>query len=335
MSSAQPPSAGLRPDTSRYRGGQPIEYDSVPQTYSTTSGRDPRLHSEERELGMKEYKTEQIRNVVLLGHGGTGKTSLAEAAFFSSGGTSRLGKVDDGTTTSDFEPDEIKRKISLSLALIPCEWANHKINIIDTPGYADFVGEVKSGIQAADIGVVVVDAVSGVQVGTEMAWRHADRASLPRLIFINRMDRENANFEQTIQQLQQRYGKKVATVELPIGSQDSFAGVINLIEGKASMGEKGTPAEIPAEMADAVAAAREQLEEAVAEADDDLLAKYLDGQSLSEEELTFALRKGIASGIVYPVFAGAATKNIGIAKFLDALVADCPSPLEVAPRLAT
>ena len=284
---------------------------------------------------MKEYKTEQIRNVVLLGHGGTGKTSLAEAAFFASGGTSRLGKVEDGTTTSDFEPDEIKRKISLSLALIPCEWANHKINIIDTPGYADFVGEVKSGIQAADIGVVVVDAVSGVQVGTEMAWRHADRASLPRLIFINRMDRENANFEQTIQQLQQRYGKKVATVELPIGSQDSFAGVINLIEGKASMGEKGTPAEIPAEMAGAVALAREQLEEAVAEADDDLLAKYLDGQSLSEEELTFALRKGIASGIVYPVFAGAATKNIGIAKFLDALVADCPSPLEVAPRLAT
>src|SRR4051812_46936993 len=120
---------------------------------------------------MKEYGTQQLRNVVLLGHGGTGKTSLAEAAFFSSGGTSRMGKVDDGTTTSDFEPDEVKRKISLGLALIPCEWSNHKINIIDTPGYADFAGEVKSGIRAADFGVVVVDAVAGLQVGTEMAWR--------------------------------------------------------------------------------------------------------------------------------------------------------------------
>ena len=153
---------------------------------------------------MKEYRTEQIRNVVLLGHGGTGKTSLAEAAFFSSGGNSRMGKVEDGTTASDFEPDEIKRKISLSLALIPCEWDGHKINIIDTPGYSDFVGEVKSGIRAADIGAIVVDAVAGVQVGTEMAWRHADEASLPRVIFINRMDRENANFDQALSQLQAR-----------------------------------------------------------------------------------------------------------------------------------
>src|SRR3990172_2529673 len=138
---------------------------------------------------MKEYRTEQIRNVVLLGHGGTGKTSLAEAAFFSSGGNSRMGKVEDGTKASDSEADEIKRKISLSLALIPCEWDGHKINIIDTPGYSDFVGEVKSGIRAADIGAIVVDAVAGVQVGTEMAWRNADEATLPRVIFINRMDR--------------------------------------------------------------------------------------------------------------------------------------------------
>ncbi len=283
---------------------------------------------------MKEYRTEQLRNVVLLGHGGTGKTSLAEAAIFSSGGASRLGRIEDGTTTSDFDPDEVKRKISLSLALVPCEWSNTKINIIDTPGYADFVGEVQSGIQAADIGVIVVDAAAGLQVGTEMAWRHADRARLPRLIFVNRMDRENADFDRTIQQLQERYGKKVATVELPIGSQDGFAGVINLIEGKACMGDKGTPAEIPADMADAVAAARDQLVEAVAEADDDLLAKYLDGETLTEEELTFALRKGIASGIVYPVFAGSAAKNIGISKFLDALVVDCPSPAEVQPRIA-
>ncbi len=194
---------------------------------------------------MKEYKTEQIRNVVLLGHGATGKTSLAEAALFLSGATTRLGRVDDGTTTSDFEPDEVKRKISLSLALIPCEWNGHKINIIDTPGYSDFVGEVQSGIRAADFGAVVVDAVAGVQVGTDMAWHNADRAALPRVVVINRLDRENANFDQALQSLQARYGKKVAPLELPIGAQDSFSGVVNLIERKAYMGDKGTPGRRP------------------------------------------------------------------------------------------
>ncbi|HEY8172720.1 MAG TPA: elongation factor G [Dehalococcoidia bacterium] len=283
---------------------------------------------------MKEYKTEQIRNVVLLGHGGTGKTSLAEAALFASGATTRLGKVDDGTTASDFEPDEVKRKISLSLALLPVEWQNHKINIIDTPGYADFAGEVRSGIRAADLGVIVVDAVSGVQVGTEAAWSNADRAKLPRVIFVNRMDRENANFAQAIEQLQARYGKKVAPLELPIGAQDSFSGVVNLIEQKAYGGDKGTPIDVPADMAAAVAAAREQLIEAVAEADDDLLAKYLEGEEPTEEELTNALRKGIAANLTHPVFAGSAAKNIGISKFLDALIADCPCPADVAPQTA-
>jgi len=283
---------------------------------------------------MREYKTEQIRNVVLLGHGGTGKTSLAEAALFASGGTTRLGKVDDGTTTSDFEPDEVKRKISISLALIPCEWAGHKINIIDTPGYSDFVGEVKSGIAAADVGVIVVDAVSGVQVGTEQAWHHADRAGLPRLIFINRMDRENANFQQALEQLQARWGKKIAPLELPIGSQDSFAGVVNLIEQKAYVGDKGTPGDIPADMVDAVASAREQLIEAVAEVDDDVLNKYLEGETISEEELTSCLRKGIAGNVTYPVLVGSSTRNIGVSKFLDALVADCPAPSDMPARAA-
>jgi elongation factor G len=283
---------------------------------------------------MKEYKTEQIRNVVLLGHGATGKTSLAEAALFLSGGTTRLGRVDDGTTVSDFEPDEVKRKISLSLALIPCEWSGHKINVIDTPGYSDFVGEVRSGIRAADVGVVVVDAVSGVQVGTDMAWRNADQAALPRVVFINRLDRENADFGQALASVQAAFGKKVAPLQLPIGAQDKFGGVVNLIERKAYMGDKGTPADVPADMADAVAAAREQLVEAVAEADDDLLNKYLEGEELTPEELTSALRKGIASRVVFPVFAGSATKNVGISKFLDALVADAPSPADVAPRKA-
>ena len=144
-----------------------------------------------------------------------------------------MGRVDEGTTTSDFEPDEVKRKISLSLALVPCEWAGHKINIIDTPGYADFVGEVKSGIAAADFGVIVVDAVAGVQVGTEQAWLNADKSRLPRVIFINRIDRENANFQQAVAQLQARWGKKIAPIQLPIGEQDAFSGVVDLLERKA------------------------------------------------------------------------------------------------------
>lgn len=283
---------------------------------------------------MKDYTTEQIRNAVLIGHSSTGKTALAEAALFVSGGTTRLGKVEDGTTVSDFDPDEQKRKISISLAVVPCEWAGHKINIIDTPGYPDFVGEVISGIRAADFGVVVVDAVSGVQVGTELVWRHADAANLPRLVFVNRMDRENANFDQAVQQLQSMFGKKVAPLCIPIGSQDSFSGVVNVVDGKAYTGDKAMPAAVPDDMSGAVAAAREQLVEAVAEADDDLLNKYLEGEELSSDEITAALKKGIAAGIVIPVFAGSATKLIGVSKLLDAMLADCPSPADLPPAKA-
>jgi elongation factor G len=281
---------------------------------------------------MKEYKTDQIRNVVLIGHGSTGKTSLAEAAAFASGAVNRMGRVDDGSTVSDYEPDETKRKISISLALVPVEWAGHKINLIDTPGYADFVAEVRSGIRAADLGCVVVDAVSGVQVGTEVAWMNADREKLPRVIVVNRMDRENANFDQALQQLQARWGKRIAPLTLPIGAQDSFSGVVNVLENKAYTGDKGAPAEVPADMASAVSAAREQLIEAVCEADDDLMSKYLEGEELFEEELAAALRKGIAAGVVIPVFATSATKSIGVTKFLDALVADAPSPADVPAR---
>jgi elongation factor G len=280
---------------------------------------------------MKSYTTEQIRNAVLIGHSSTGKTALSEAALFLSGGTTRLGKVEDGTTVSDFDPDEQKRKISISLAVVPCEWAGHKITLIDTPGYPDFVGEVISGIRAADFGVVVVDAVSGVQVGTELVWRHADAASLPRLVFVNRMDRENANFDQAVQQLQSMFGKKVAPLCIPIGSQDNFSGVVNVVDGRAYVGDKATPADVPGDMADAVAAAREQLVEAVAEADDDLLNKYLEGEDLSSGEITAALKKGIAAGVVIPVFAGSATKLIGVSKLLDAMLADCPSPADLPP----
>ncbi|MCH7511374.1 MAG: GTP-binding protein, partial [Chloroflexi bacterium] len=226
---------------------------------------------------MKEYETDQIRNVVLLGHGGTGKTSLSEAALFATGAINRLGRVDDGNTTSDYEPDEEKRQISISLALLPCEWNGHKVNLIDTPGYADFLGEVKQGLRAADAALIVVDAVSGVEVGTDLAWSYADEQSLPRLVFINRIDRENADFAGAVQQLQERFGKRCVPLQVPIGAQDAFQGVVDLLDMQAYLGEKAEQGEVPESVGSDIATFREQLIEAVAETDDDLINKYLEG----------------------------------------------------------
>src|SRR3989304_978674 len=178
---------------------------------------------------MKEYQTEQIRNVVVLGHGGTGKTSFTEEALFATGAINRLGRVDEGNTTSDYDEDEKKRQISISLSLIPCEWSGHKINLIDTPGYADFLGELKQGVRAADAALVVVDAVSGVEVGTDLAWSYADEQELPRLVLMNRIDRENADFAGVVRQVQERFGKKCLALQAPIGAQDSFQGVVDLL----------------------------------------------------------------------------------------------------------
>jgi elongation factor G len=277
---------------------------------------------------MKEYPTEKIRNLALLGHGGTGKTSLAEAVLFTAGAINRLGRVDDGTTTSDFDPDEVKRKVSINVSLLPCEWAGHKLNVIDAPGYADFIGDAYSGLAATDVAVIVVCAASGVQVGTEAAWKLAEQRGLARAVFMSRLDRENASFEETLRQVQGMLSRKCVPVQLPIGSEHSFAGVVDLIEAKAYMGEKGTEGPPPAEMADAIAKAREQLVEAVAEVDDELVNKYLEGEALSEEEIRDALRKGIASGEIVPVFAGSGTKTIGVASFLNAVAVSFPTPRE-------
>ncbi len=277
---------------------------------------------------MKEFKTEEIRNVALVGHGSTGKTSLAEAMLFSSGAVGRLGRVEDGTTVSDFDPDENKRKISINLSLVPCEWKGRKLNIIDTPGYADFVGEMKAGLRAADAALVVVCAASGVEVGTEQSWAFADERSLPRMVVVNRMDRENADFFQTLSQLQSFFGKKCAPLQLPIGAQSSFEGVVDLLTLKGFRGEKGSEGAVPDSLSDQVARYREQLVEAIAEADDELLNKYLEGEELSPEELTRGLRAGIASGSVVPVLAGAATKGLSASPILDAIAQYLPSPLD-------
>ncbi len=277
---------------------------------------------------MKEHKVEQLRNVVLMSHGGAGKTSLAEAMLYDSGGVSRLGKVDEGSTASDYDPEEIRRKISVNTSVIPCEWRQHKINVLDTPGYADFVGEIKGAVRAADCGVVLMDAVSGVEVGTELVWEYADEVSLPRMLFVNKMDRENANFGQALGQAQKGLTGRMVPVQLPIGAQDSFQGVVDLVSMKAYRGEDSEEGEIPEGMLEEAESYRLQLIEAAAEADDKLLEKYFEEETLTEEEIARGLGAGLREGAVVPVLCGSATLNVGVRALLDAILKYCPSPAD-------
>jgi len=275
---------------------------------------------------MKQYGLENIRNVVLLSHSGAGKTSLTEAALFTAGITTRLGKVDDGTTTSDCDPDEIKRQISLNLTVIPCEWKNVKINLIDTPGYTDFVGEVKAAIRVSEGAVITVCAASGVEVGTEQVWGYSEVAGIARLIFVNKMDRENADFFRTVEQIQSSFGAKCVPLQLPIGAQNDLQGTVDLLTLKSYSGSSAKEGEIPSSLEGQVNSFREKLIEAIAEVDDQLLEKYLEGEELSLEELTDGLRKGVASRQIVPILAGSATQNIGAAQLLDTIHSYLPSP---------
>ncbi len=284
---------------------------------------------------MKQYPPDKIRNIALVGHGGTGKTSLTEAFLFVAGATNRLGKVEDGTTVSDWDPDEHKRGFSLNLSVVPLEWNEHKVNIIDTPGYMDFLGEVKCGLRAAEAALIAIDAVSGVQVGTEFAWRFADELQQPRAIVVNRMDRDNADFSRTVQQVQSLWGQKCLPVQVPIGAQQAFKGVVDLIAMKAYAGEKAEEQDIPGDLKAQAESLREKLIEAAAETDDALIAKYLEGEGLTVEELSQGVRAGIASGGIVPIFAASATKLTGVRRLLDAIVALLPSPASGGPVDAT
>ena len=275
---------------------------------------------------MQNYKMSQIRNVIIMSHGGAGKTSLAEAMLFNAGAINRLGKVDEGSTTSDYDPAEIKRRMSIYLSLLPCEWKESKINIIDAPGYSDFVGEVKSGVRIADGAIIVVCAVSSVEVGTEQVWQYAEEQALPRIIFINKMDRDNANFARVIGDITTKLGKKCVPVELPIGSQKDFKGIIDLIENKAYLNYK--EGVIPAEMASEVKTFREKMIETIVENDDELLNKYLEGQEVTAQEIRHALRKATLVGKVIPVLVGSALQNEGVKQLLDSIRDNLPSPLE-------
>jgi len=273
--------------------------------------------------------TDKIRNVVLLSHSGAGKTSLTEAILYSLGLVSRLGRVEDGTTTSDYDPDEARRKISLNLSIIPALWKEHKINLLDIPGYADFVGEVKAALRVAEGSVIVVDATSGVQVGTEQAWTYAEEAGLPRLIFINKMDRENADFLRTLEDIRRKLGPRAFALQLPIGSHTAFKGIVDILSGKAYLGPKGEAGSVPQELEAQLATLREKLVEAVVETEEELLARYLEGEELSEEALRAALIRAVKKGQIIPVLAGSAFQLTGTSPLLDSIVALLPSPKEV------
>jgi len=277
---------------------------------------------------MQQYGLENIRNVVLLSHCGAGKTSVSEAILFTTKAISRLGKVDEGTATSDYDPDEIKRKISVNLALLPCEWRNTKINLIDTPGYADFVGEVKAGMRVSEAAMIVICAASGIEVGTQQAWGYCEEAKLPRCIFINKMDRENADFFRTVADVQAKFGSRCLPVQIPVGAHSSFEGIVDLLRMKSYTGSPEKEAEIPSSLQAQAESFREKLVEAVAEVDDVLIEKYLGGEELTMEELQTNLRKAIISGSIVPILAGSALQNMGMNWLLDAVCDYLPSPKE-------
>lgn len=282
---------------------------------------------------MPNYETKQIRNVILLSHSGAGKTSLAEAMLYSCSAISRLGRVDEGTTTSDFDPDEIRRKISISLSLLPCPWKDTKLNILDSPGYADFAGEVVAGLKVVEGAIIVICAASGIQVGTEQVWKYADERKLPRIIFVNRMDRENADFYRVLDDIRSKFGQRCVPLQVPIGSQQDFKGVVDLLSGRA-FGPGGQEISNP-DMPSQAQALREKLVEAAAETDDALITKYLEGSELSPEEIRQGLVVGIRRGQIIPVLTGSALKNIGISPLLDALLQYIPSPEEALAPVAT
>ncbi len=278
---------------------------------------------------MKEYGTDAIRNIALIGHGGAGKTSLVEAFLYFTGATTRLGRVEDGTAIADYEDEEQRRRISISSAQVVIEHNNVKINVLDTPGFTDFVGEVKSALQVADAAIVVVDAVSGVEVGTELVWDFCEELGLPRFIVINKLDRDNADFQQALASVQQlAEDKKLVPATLPWGEGQDLQGVIGLLSRKARAGTGKEEQDIPAEFAEATAAARTELEEAAAEGDDDLLMKYLDGEALSNADIELGFKLAVAAGSFVPVFACAATAEIGIGPLLAGIQRYIPSPAE-------
>ncbi len=280
---------------------------------------------------MKEYTTEYLRNIALVAHGGAGKTMMAEAFLHFTGATTRLGKTDDGTTISDYDEEEVRRKISLYTSVIPIEYRDHKINVLDAPGFTDFIGEMISALSVADGAAILVDSVSGMEVGTELAWNYCDQFKLPRFVVINKMDRENANFEKAYQSVEgyaQAAGARLIKVHLPLGEKLDFHGVIDLVTMKAYEGDGKIAKDIPAEYKSAAEEARTTLIEAAAEGDDALMEKYFENSELSQEEILRGLKAIVQSGAFVPVFVSAAGHAKGVGPLLSAIVDLMPNPAQ-------
>ncbi len=279
---------------------------------------------------MKEYSTQNIRNIALASHSGSGKTMLAESLLFFSGAITRLGEIKSGTTVSDFQDEEQRRGISISTSVVPVEYKDVKINLLDTPGYSDFVGEVISAMRVVDGVLIPVDSVAGAEVGTEIAWSFADEFKLPRFVIINMMDRDNANFLKALDSVRQMTSMRLLPLQLPWGEKADFGGVIDILEKKAYKGDGKEVVDIPAEFADQVEELRIEIIEAAAEGDDDLLMKYLEGETLSADEIFSGLKNAVVSRSIAPVLVAAGTANVGMAPLLNAIINLLPSPDEIA-----
>ena len=283
---------------------------------------------------MKVYPTSKIRNIALVGHGGTGKTSLVEAMLFNTGAIKRMGKVDDGNAVADYLPEEVKRKITISTALVPCEYRDHKINVLDTPGYADFYFEVTGALRVVDSIAIVLSATAGVEVQTEVIWE--DFPEVPKMAFINKMDREHADFYKVLDEMKESFTNNIVPVQLPIGAEDNFKGVVDLVKMKALIFEPDTgkinETDIPADMMDDVENYKEELIEAAAEANDELLTKYLEGEELTDAEILEGIKDATINGSTVFVFCGSALNNIGIKPFMDFII-DCGATPDTNPMV--
>ncbi len=287
---------------------------------------------------MKRYESPNIRNVAVVGHGGCGKTTLVSALSFLAGSSSRMGSVADGTSLTDFTPDEIAHGISINAALAYAEWMDTKVNLLDTPGYLDFAGDVKAALHVADAALVVVQATSGVEVGTERVWEYVQAQGLPVLFFVSMMDKEHADFRRALEQIKSALTPRTIPVEVPIGAGPEFRGIVNLFSGRAHVYKPGTRSgeraeeDIPADMAEEVEGYRQGLLETVAETDDSLIERYLGGEAFSREEVLEAMKRGMARGDVVPLFCGSAERLYGLRTLLGKIVELAPTPLEGKPR---
>lgn len=286
---------------------------------------------------MKDYVAKNIRNVCLLSHGGAGKTEFAEAMLYNAGLLDRIGKVLDGNTSSDYDPEEIKRKISINLTLEPFEWLDHKINIIDTPGYFDFVGEVMSGIRVADSAIIIVSGKSGVAVGTEKTWKYAKERDIPRILFINKMEDENADFYKVLDELKQKFGKGVAPFQIPIKKDGKLIGVVDVIHRKGNHFTKEgvKPIDIPPDIEARLDEYWEMIMEAIAETSEEMMEKFFAGEAFTEEEIAEGIRVGTKEGYLIPVFGGSAVQDFGVIEAMNAIVSYMPSPVRRGAETVT